>query len=306
MILFVSGRCDIPGYYTEWFFNRLQEGFVDVRNPYDAHQISRIKLNEQNIDVIVFCTKNPLPMLNRLDEITFPYMFHVTFTPYKEEIERVEDKRRILNGIVKLADMIGGKRVVVRYDPIFLSDIYTIEYHKKAFEKLCMTLSSHVDTIIISFVDMYKNTKQNMSKMHMKDMSESDMHEIGNSFGQISSAYGIHVQTCAEEINLSMYGIVKGACFDRNQLRDIAGHALSHIKNKGVRSNCACISSVDIGDYNCCAHGCLYCYANYEASDILRRMKLHDPKSSVLIGHVEEGDRVVERKEKSYSNLELF
>lgn len=306
MILFASGRCDIPAYYSDWFFNRLKEGFVDVRNPFDAHQISRIYLNEQNVDAIVFCTKNPIKIMKRLDEIPFPFLFHITFTPYKHEIEQVGNKKEILKAIVDLSDILGKDRVIVRYDPILISDTYTIDYHELAFTKLCQRVGGHVNTIIISFVDMYKNTKANVAKMQMKTMNERDMHEIGKRFGRIAKQYGILVQTCAEDVGLEAYGIMKGACFDRGQLKKIAGHSLEHIRGKGVRSTCACMNTVDIGDYNCCAHGCLYCYANYNAVMIQERMKQHDPQSSVLIGHIGENDRIVERKEKGIQQKQLF
>ena len=87
MILFVSGRCDIPAFYSEWFFHRLEAGFVDVRNPYNEHQISRIRLSDDVVDCILFCTKDPRPMLPRLKEIPFPYLFHVTLTGYHSDIE---------------------------------------------------------------------------------------------------------------------------------------------------------------------------------------------------------------------------
>ena len=119
MILFVSGRCDIPAFYTPWFFHRLKEGYVNVRNPYDPHQISRIFLDEKNIDAILFCTKNPLPMLSRLDEIPFPFLFHITLTAYHKDIERhVPDKTKIIEGIKKLSEKIGKDKVIVRYDPV--------------------------------------------------------------------------------------------------------------------------------------------------------------------------------------------
>ena len=155
MILFVSGRCDIPAFYSTWFFNRLQEGFVDVRNPFNPHQISRIYLNEQNIDGILFCTKNPIPMMNRLEEVPFLYQFQITLTPYHEDIEEhVASKKEIVNAVREMSLRLGKDRVIVRYDPILLTPKYTVEYHRRAFEKLCSQLEGYVDTIIISFVDM--------------------------------------------------------------------------------------------------------------------------------------------------------
>ena len=141
MILFVSGRCDIPAFYSTWFFNRLQEGFVDVRNPFNPHQISRIYLNEQNIDGILFCTKNPIPMMNRLEEVPFLYQFQITLTPYHEDIEEhVASKKEIVNAVREMSLRLGKDRVIVRYDPILLTPKYTVEYHRRAFEKLCSQL----------------------------------------------------------------------------------------------------------------------------------------------------------------------
>ena len=134
MILFVSGRCDIPAFYSEWFFNRLNEAFVDVRNPYNEHQISRIILDGTYIDCILFCTKNPIPMLDRLDEIRFPYLFHVTLTGYHRDIEPgIPDKRAIVQAVKKLSEKIGRERVIIRYDPILITPRYQPTYHEKAF-----------------------------------------------------------------------------------------------------------------------------------------------------------------------------
>ncbi|PWL66391.1 MAG: DUF1848 domain-containing protein [Amedibacillus dolichus] len=306
MILLASGRCDIVAFYSKWLLRRIEEGFVDVRNPYDPHQLSRIYLNEQSVDVLVFCTKNPLPILPHIKQIPFPMLFHVTLTPYHKEIEQLPSKKEILKAIQFLAKQIGKEHIVVRYDPIFLSDIYTLEYHKKAFQRLCEQLEGYVSTIIISFVDMYKNTKENIAKMSLQTMRPSDMLEIGKSFGEIAKKHHLHVQTCAEEIDLSMYGITQGACFERKQLEAIAKHSLSHISDKGVRSTCDCLATVDIGDYNCCAHDCLYCYANYDSKAIFQRMKCHDPNSTVLIGRIEDGDRIHERKEASIKQISLL
>lgn len=122
MILNCSGRTDICAFYSKWFYQRLQEGFVDVRNPYDPKQVQRILLDQNHVDAIVFCTKNPLPMLPYLDKIPFPMLFQITLTPYRKEIEPyVLDKKKVLEGIRFLACKLGPGHVFVRYDPIFLS-----------------------------------------------------------------------------------------------------------------------------------------------------------------------------------------
>ncbi|WP_416327761.1 DUF1848 domain-containing protein [[Eubacterium] hominis] len=306
MILFVSGRSDIPAFYSRWFFNRIKAGFVDVRNPFNPHQISRIPLTKEQIDVIVFCTKNPIPMLSRLEEIPFPYLFHITLTAYRQDIEPyVPDKRKIIEAIQLLSQKIGKKRVIVRYDPIILTDTYTIAYHIKAFERLCQQLQGFIETIIISFVDMYKNTKQNMTKMKMRMLTNKDMYELGKAFGEIAQRYHIQLQTCAEEIDLSEFHIKKGLCMNMQDITEAIGHSFEVPKGKGVRKECGCLPSVDIGDYNCCSHECLYCYANYDAKRIHERVLLHDEHSSVLLGYIEEEDRITIRKKKGVSQNKL-
>lgn len=305
MILFVSGRCDIPAFFSKWFYRRLEEGMVDVRNPFNPHQISRIYLNEQNIDAILFCTKNPVPMLDKLDTITFPYIFHITITPYHKDIEAgIHSKKDVIEGVRKLSMKLGADRVVVRYDPILLSPAYTVEYHAKAFDKLCSQLSGYVNRIVISFVDMYKNTRQNMARMNLIHMQEADMRKVAKVIGEIGLRYGMVIQTCAEDIDLEQYHIRKGLCVNQAEIEKLIGYPLPH-KKKGIRDNCNCYPTVDIGDYNCCAHGCLYCYANYDAGKITERMKLHDPNSSVLLGHIGPEDKVVIREEKKIKQLPL-
>ncbi len=300
MILFVSGRCDIPAFYNDWFFHRLAAGFVDVRNPFHAHQISRIPLVEGNVDAIVFCTKNPLFLAQRLDEIPFPYLIHVTLTPYHKDIEPfVPQKEAVIETIRQISEAIGKKRIVVRYDPILLNDRYDVAYHAKAFERLAMRLCDHVETVILSFVDLYQNTRVHMREMGMRRMEEADMHALGRVIGAIGRAYGMKLQTCGENVDLHSYGIEKGACISKQIMEDLLGHPYEGSKGKPVRG-CGCIPTVDIGDYNACAHGCKYCYANYDERKIQARMKTHDPLSSVLLGHVEEGDVLVKRMERMY------
>lgn len=307
MILFVSGRCDIPAFFSPWFYNRLKEGYVDVRNPYNEHQISRIILHKDYVDCILFCTKNPLRMMERLDEIYFPYIFHITLTPYHQDIEvNMPNKKDILHGIELLSSKLGKERVVIRYDPIILTPFYTTEYHIRAFEKLCMTLQGSVYKIIISFVDMYKNTKHNMEKMEMLTMGEKDIHKLASAFGMIAKAYGMHIQTCAEEIDLSLYNIEKGLCINQKEIEHVIGHSIIRPKGKGVRISCDCMPSVDIGDYNCCMHQCLYCYANYNEKQIQQRVKLHNPNSSVLLGEITDMDNITIRERKKIKQIQLL
>lgn len=299
MILFVSGRCDIPAFYSEWFFHRLEVGFVDVRNPYNEHQISRIRLSDDVVDCILFCTKDPRPMLPRLKEIPFPYLFHVTLTGYHSDIEPgVRDKKGILQAVRQLSEMIGKERIILRYDPILLTRRYDVDYHEKAFESLCRQLDGYVSTYIISFVDFYKNTRKHAAATGILSMNEIEMRAVGARIGAIARHYGVKVQTCAEEIDLSAYGIERGACIEREDLKRRLGETIALPVGKGVRPQCSCLPTVDIGDYNACAHYCAYCYANYDEDRIGQNVRRHDPHSSLLLGHLSEDDKITIRKDQ--------
>ena len=156
MVLMVSGRTDIVAFYTKWFMNRYHAGFVDVRNPINPKLVSRI--NFENVDLIMFCTKNPLPIIPYLKEIDKPILFHVTITSYGNDIEvNVDKKDKIIAGVKEISNIIGVDNVYVRYDPILINDKYTVDYHIKAFNRLCTLLNGYTKHIIISFIDIYKN-----------------------------------------------------------------------------------------------------------------------------------------------------
>lgn len=307
MILFASGRCDLVAFFTPWLLNRFTEGYIDVRNPFDEHMISRILLDTESVDMILFCTKDPRPILPYLDRISFPFLFHVTFTPYFNDLEPfVYDKKVILSSIISLSSIIGPERVIVRYDPILFSAKYTMDYHIQAFTKLCSSLSGHVKRIIFSFVDLYKNTQRHRDDLSLTFPTVNELYSFVSQLSLIASKYDIALQTCAEPYDFTSFGVEIGNCVDRVFLESLFSIDLSHISNAGVRKECSCIETVDIGDYNCCHHLCKYCYANYEESKILSRMHQHDPASSLLIGHICESDRIVIRKEKRNHQIRFF
>ena len=181
MILNVSGRTDIVAFYSKWFMNRYEEGFVDVRNPFNPKLVSRIYFKD--VDLIMFCTKNPIPIIKYLQKINKPILFHITLTPYKNDIEvNVKNKGVIIEAIKKVSNIIGIDNVVVRYDPIFLSDKYNVDYHKRAFSHMCELLDGYINKIVVSFMDEYKNVKNNYSILKYREFTESDYKEIGLSF----------------------------------------------------------------------------------------------------------------------------
>ncbi len=169
MILSVSRRTDIPAFYAEWFMNRLKAGFVYVRNPFNIYQVSEVPLTPDNVDAIVFWTKNSKPLhqyLSEIDNMGYKYYFQFTITPYGKEIEEnIEKKEKIVETFKNLSEKTGKEKVILRYDPVILNDKYTIDFHIKSFERLCSILSSYTEKVVISFLDDYKKISKNKQKM---------------------------------------------------------------------------------------------------------------------------------------------
>lgn len=310
MILSVSRRTDIPSFYTEWFFNRLKAGYVLVRNPMNYHQVSKVILTPEMIDCIVFWTKNPSPMLDKLDLLTeYSYYFQITVTPYNEEIEtNVPSTPAVVDAFKKLSETIGKERAIWRYDPIILTTELDIEYHCRHFDRLASDLYGYTDRCVISFFDRYKKTERNMKTIPVMPIDYQEMLEIGGRFSSIADKYGLTVETCSELIDLSSAGIKHGSCIDERIVERIIGQELRIGKDKYQRDGCGCAASVDIGAYNTCQHGCLYCYANFSDKAVKSNLLIHEPNSPMLIGNLELGDKVTERKLKSRtaSQFSLF
>ena len=293
MILNVSGRTDIVAFYTEWFMNRYRSGFVDVRNPFNPQLVSRI--NFKDVDLILFCTKNPIPILKYIKEIDKPIIFHVTLTPYGKDIEpNVPPKGTLIEAIKKLSNIVGIDNICIRYDPIFLNDKYNIEYHKKMFDKLCNSLNGYIKKIIVSFIDDYKNVRKNSNILKIKKFTDNDYKEIGINFSRSASNNNMTVQTCFEDNNLIEYGFIKGECLSHELAFKLTGKIY---KNWTARKEkkCKCVNMVDIGVYNSCKHFCKYCYANYDEKKVCDNYKLHNSNSSLLIGEITSSDMIKER-----------
>ena len=286
MILNISGRTDIIAFYTPWLINRLKEGYVDVRNPFNPKLISRIYFND--VDAIMFCTKNPLPILPYLEKIEKPKIFHITLTPYLKDIEpNLPPKKEIVEGIKQVSKIIGIDYTYVRYDPIFINEKYTIDYHIKMFERMCRQLDGYIKHIIISFLDDYKNVRKNIKILNPKILTKEDYKKIGENFANIAKSHNMTVQTCFEEENLVEYGFIKEDCLSNELAKKLTGKE-KHKKWKArAGRKCNCVEMVDIGAYNTCSHFCKYCYANYDENQVKRNQQKHNRNSSLLIETIE-------------------
>ena len=289
MILSVSRRTDIPAFYSDWFMKRLRAGFVYVRNPVNPRVVSLVPLSPENVDCIVFWTKDPrklMPYLDEIDGMGYRYYFHFTITGYGRDIERnMPDKRLITDSFTALSRRIGREKVILRYDPIFFTDRYSAAFHIKAFERLLLLLHAYTDKVIISFLDMYRRTVRNMSGIGLRSMTEADMRKLAAAFADIAGKYGLKLETCAESIDLSVYGIGHARCIDGELVERITGYGIRGKSGReAARPFCGCMKSVDIGQYDTCAHGCVYCYANSKAGLALKNNSSHDSESPLLCG----------------------
>ncbi len=319
MILSASRRTDIPGYYSEWFVNRLKEGYALTRNPMNRVQVSKIILSPDTIDCIVFWTKDPANMMDKLDQITamgYHYYYQFTLTPYGlcpdgvypyglcpdgvypygKEIERnLRDKKDIIKTFQQLSNTIGKDRVLWRYDPILINEEITIQYHLEMFKTLCQELKDYTNICTISFADVYNKLSKRVKEQIIGVITEEQMHYIAFAFADIARNHGIELRACSEQIDLSPEGIRPAACIDRNIAEKVCGHAILVKKDKNQRPECGCLQSVDIGAYNTCKNGCVYCYANHSDTSINNNCSKHDPNSAILIGTVGEDEKITNR-----------
>ena len=242
--------------------NRLRDGYVMTRNPMNCHQVSRIEISPELIECIVFWTKNAIPLMDYLDELErmgYMYMFQ-----YRAIEKNLPDKKEIIKNILELSDNIGKDRIVWRYDPILLNDNYTIDYHIKIFEEMCVQLRTAVNHVVISFIDSYKKNRQ----CKFKELSIEDINILAQEIGKISQTHKIPIKTCCENYDLECFGIKKGACIDRELIERICNRPLKLKKAIGQREGCFCSESIDIGMYHTCMNGCMYCYAtDYKTLD---------------------------------------
>lgn len=310
MIISASRRTDIPAFYSDWLFNRVKDGYVMVRNPMNFHQISKISLSPEVVDGIVFWTKNPAPMIEKLRFLSsYTYYFQFTITPYKGDIEPVLDKKKVIDTFKKLSDSIGPEKVIWRYDPILLNSKYSFNYHIKAFENLSKQLQGYTNKCTISFIDTeYRNVKKNVKFLDLLRLNTDFQRKISRSFSTIAKAFNLTIETCAEKIDLSEYGIKHGHCIDKELFEKLLGCKLNIKKDKSQRSECGCVSSIDIGSYNTCNNRCLYCYANYNQGLAITNFNKHNPSSPLISGNICKNDVVKIREIKSccISSISLF
>lgn len=301
MILNTGARTDTVQFFSDWLLKRFEEGCVYTRNPLFPNKVMRYELSPDKIDLVMFCSKNYQPILPRLHEITDKYRtyFHYTITAYGKDVEPlVPSIDESMETLIELSKQVGKRRVAWRYDPVLLTDKYTIEAHEKTFEYMAKRLAPYIDRCIFSFVEMYKKLETNMPEII--PFKESDKNRIAETLGSIAKKYGIHIQTCGTNGDYSRYGIHSSGCATLEILGAANGCEFKDLKHKGLREGCHCIESRDIGAYDTCLNGCKYCYANKSPQKARDNYKYHNPSSPLLLGELLPTDEITQGNQKSF------
>lgn len=301
MILNISGRTDIVNHYSDWLFNRFAAGYVFSRNSLFPNSVRRYELQPDKIDCLIFGSKNYQPVIDRIQTITdkFNTYFYYTITAYDKDIEPgIPDLESSINTFLALRNIVGAQRIAWRYDPILLTEKYTIQRHLETFAYLASRLSGQCDRCIFSFVEMYKKHETNLPELITIKPESMDI--IAHGLSKIAARYNIILQTCGPAESYDRYNIQTSGCVTLDILGRANNIQFRNLKHKGFRSGCHCIESRDIGALNSCPNGCKYCYANKNQQLPLENFKLHDPMSPLLIGYLNPSDRLEPGAQKSF------
>ncbi|MDI6773775.1 MAG: DUF1848 domain-containing protein [Verrucomicrobiota bacterium] len=295
MLISASRRTDIPAFYGEWFMRRLRAGWCGVANPFHPSRISRVSLRPEDVDAIVFWTRDPAPLEPRLDEIAgmgFRYYFLFTLTPYGPPLEpHLPPHAARREAFRRLAARLGPARVIWRYDPIILSTRLTADYHVEAFVRLADELKGSTERVIVSFLDFHRKTERRLAPIEAAGgdlirrdpLAHSDLGRLTKALAEITAERGMELQSCAEDSRLDAFGIKPGKCVDADLINRLFGAGLKRAKDKGQRPRCLCAISRDIGAVDTCRHGCAYCYSTASHERAIERARRHDPAGPMLI-----------------------
>jgi hypothetical protein len=267
MIVSVSRRSDIPAFYSAWFMEQLHRGEVVVKNPFSPAQEKLVSLKKQDVDAFVFWSRNPRPFMEYLGEIErrgYPYYFLITVTGYPRFLEPLTPlPEEAVLFFAELAERIGRRRLVWRYDPVIFSDQTNFDFHVNTFSRLANLFAQFTSRVIVSFFDPYPKVLRRLSKAKIDAGSAtgSPGQQAGllEHFVAIAGRSGLEIQSCAEAALAT--DVRPGKCVDEELLNELFGLGLPYRKDLGQRKLCLCRQSVDIGSYGTCRHGCLYCYA---------------------------------------------
>lgn len=299
MIISASRRTDLPAFYSRWFLNRIRTGYCTVPSPFNTKQVSYVSLLPDDVEVIVFWTRNPQPLLSYLGELTqrgYRYYFLFTLMDNPRQIDtKTPPLKDSLITFQSLADRIGPEKVIWRYDPIVLTKMTGTRFHIQTYQKIAEALCGYTHRSVISTVDIYRKlsnrlhrlSQQGIELLNFNKLPGQQLEELMCSLAQIAKEYGMDIHSCAEELDMQPYGILPGKCIDDDYIKKIFSMETVFKKDPYQRNLCKCVLSKDIGMYDSCLFGCQYCYANASFDLARTHYEKHDPNSPSLLGWYE-------------------
>lgn len=266
MIVSASRRTDIPAFFSNWFMERVEAGFVEVCNPYNSKQVKRVSLLPQDLDCIVFWTKNAMPMMDKLPVLIsrqIPFYFLYTITPYNSIIEgAVPEIGQRIEAFLRLSEMIGSDKTIWRYDPIIITSEMSCDWHIENFRMIVQQVRNHTRKCIFSFVEPYRKCRKALHEIGFSNPDSSIKYKLIQELSNIAKDNTIELVSCSQTEEYSNINVSASSCIDPRLIETLAGKKIYSVKNKnGQRMNCQCAPSIDIGKYGTCLHNCIYCYA---------------------------------------------
>ena len=304
MIISASRRTDLPAFFSTWFMRQLKKGIFICPDPFNNTRARRLSFTPDDIECLVFWTKDPRPMLALIKKephkllAAYHYYFHFTLNPYGTDLEKgAGDKDALVECFLRLSDLLGPERLIWRYDPIILSEKYSQDFHVKAFEKMAKRFAGH--QCVISFLDFYQKVKNNLAGQNVYGWCPGQREDLAQKFSTIAQSFNIRLGSCAEDIDLRPFGLSPSACIDRQLIENLLGEKLKKLALPKNRPHCLCLPSFDVGLYNTCPQGCLYCYANQNQFSAEKNYRKHDSVSDLILGKLSDFN-IVDLHAKSF------
>jgi hypothetical protein len=195
------------------------------------------------------------------------------------------DWRKSVDAVKQLAERQGSRVVSWRYDPIMFTSATPSQFHIDTFTRIADALYGFVDEVVISFMQLYRKTDFNLRKMSRElgnpwwDPNLEVKRLLAAELADLAKERGMMLRICSQPELITTQSPAR--CIDSQRLADLAGRPL-RVKTQGNRPGCECAASRDIGEYDTCPHGCVYCYAVRSFDRAVGRFKAHDPSSPYL------------------------
>ena len=299
MIISASRRTDIPAWYAPWLMNRIRAGFCSVPNPFNPKQVAHVSLRRRDVDAFVFWTRYPaalMPHLPELESRGYPFYFQFTLMDNPAAMDPGSPSRDVAIGAFKrLSDRIGPERVVWRYDPLVFSGRTGARFHCAAYRGIARELAGFTKRSVISTVDVYRKNQKRLEALADDGIRvfQPDAGTLRRTVSELAAAAGeagMRIESCAETADWTRLGVAPGRCVDDRLMETLTGRPYPSKKDPGQRKACGCVLSRDIGMYDSCPFGCVYCYGMSSGGRARRNWKGHDPSSPSLIGLPGDGE----------------